>query len=117
MTEEGDQVEDNFSDDDEVFDATARVSSTRRRRTSLTSANVDVDVGIMRAYSNIPSEDFKLIIYDDSVAMPSFIVGPTRAYPVFIGLLSLAAAKDCRILEASDLDHPRSCQLLTNPNY
>ena len=71
----------------------------------------------MRAYNQIPDDTYKMFVYVDGVPMPSDILGPGRAYPVFIGLLSLAAAKDCRILDTSDLDHPRSGLLFSCYKY
>ena len=109
---EGDQQLDNFSDDED-FHATVGVSS-RRRKTSLASSAkvVPDDGGIMRAYRQIPDDTYKMLILDDDVPMFRDVLERGRAYPVFLGLLSLAAAKDCRILDPSDLDHPRSVLLI-----
>jgi len=108
----GDEALDEFSDDDNDFDATAAGgASIKRRKTpnlTTTATVADDDGGIMRAYKNIPdTSTYQMYILDEDVEMPSDILGPSRAYPVFIGLLSLAAALDCRILDPSDLDHPR----------
>ena len=109
-------VSDEFSDD-ETFDATAGVSSKRLRMSSKKSASALVpnDGGIMRAYHYPWDNRVSLEVLDDDVQFPIRILGPARAYPVFIGLLSLAAAKECRILNSSDLEHPRFC--LCSPHH
>ena len=98
---------DEFSDDDfETTIVTSKQKSQSMPRTQATSITIPYNGGILRHYIQF-NDQIGFEVLADDVAFPSELLRPDRALPVFVGLLSLAAARDCRILSSTDLKYPR----------
>ena len=100
------KTDDNLSDDGfQVSSLPIGARAARKRapeRSTAAVASVDIGTSIWR-YMNPNGFPFT----EDDSRFEKRICRPPRSLPVFVGLLSLAAAPSCRILSPTDLEHAR----------
>ena len=103
---------DNLSDDEfQVSSCTIGARAARKRAPETSTAVASVDIDATCIWRNMIPLGYPQI--EDDGRFDKRICRPHRSLPVFVGLLSLAAAPSCRILSPTDLEHARFIVLTT----